>query len=78
MSSDELIAEANQNKNGKNIGLRSIWFNGTKKDKKIGERMEYPKAHYDKYRDEDFSRFKEAGALIVRDVQHISVGIEKT
>jgi len=79
MSSSELIAQANQNKNGKNAGLRSIWFNGTKRDKKSGERLEYPKTRYDKYRDENFSRFKQAGALIVHDSQHgPSVGIEKT
>jgi hypothetical protein len=31
MSSEQFIAEAAQNKNGKNAGKRSIWFNGTKK-----------------------------------------------
>jgi hypothetical protein len=30
------IAEAVQNKTGKNTGKRSIWFNGRKKDKDSG------------------------------------------
>ena len=32
MSSKQFVERANQNKNGKNIGKRSIWFNGKKID----------------------------------------------
>jgi hypothetical protein len=32
MSSEQFIAEALQGKTGKNVGRRSIWFNGTKID----------------------------------------------
>jgi TPR repeat protein len=36
-------------------------------------------SRYDKYRDEDFSRFEQAGALIGRDAQHEpTVRTEKT
>ena len=38
LSSEEFIAEAAQNKNGKNAGKRSIWFNGYKTNKETGER----------------------------------------
>jgi hypothetical protein len=56
MSSHEFIEESNQNKNGKNIGKRSIWFNGTKKDKKTGKRIEYCKSQFEKYIAKDFQR----------------------
>ena len=56
MSSAEFIAEADQNKAGKNAGLRTIWFNGMKMDKATGERKEYPKERFEKYACEDFSR----------------------
>jgi len=36
MTSKEFITEAVQNKTGKNKGKRSIWFNGTKRDKAKG------------------------------------------
>jgi hypothetical protein len=65
MSSEELITEANQNKSGKNQGLRSIWFNGTKTDKATDAKIEYAKPKYDKYLAPDFSRFKRAGALVI-------------
>jgi hypothetical protein len=58
MSSEEFIREANQNKNGKNAGKRSIWLNGCKIDKNSGQRLEYPKPQFNKYLAEDFSRFK--------------------
>ena len=50
MSSAEFIAESNQNKKGKNIGKRSIWFNGRKK----GEVYCYEK--FDKYKSKTFER----------------------
>ena len=56
MSSDEFIVEAVQNKNGINIGKRSLWFNGTKMNKASGERVEYVKDRYQGYVCNDFSR----------------------
>ena len=56
MSSDEFISEAVQNKNGINVGKRSLWFNGTKINKSSGTREEYVKDRYLKYVCHDFSR----------------------
>ena len=56
MSSEEFIAEAVQNKTGKNIGKRSLWFNGTRTNKQTGEREEYAKERYGKYESRDFAR----------------------
>lgn len=56
MSSAEFIQEAVQNKTGKNVGKRSIWFNGTRKNTETGERQEYIKERYLKYVCRDFSR----------------------
>ena len=50
MSSKEFIAESVQNKKGKNIGKRSIWFNGNRKG------MEYPLPRFEKYICKDFQR----------------------
>src|SRR4051812_18951283 len=36
MSSQEFISASSQNKTGKNAGLRSIWFNGKRKNKATG------------------------------------------
>ena len=58
MSSKDFIEESVQNKTGKNIGKRSIWFNGTKTDKETKERHEYPKSRFDKYLAKDFSVFR--------------------
>ena len=38
LSSAEFIAEAGQNKSGKNAGKRSLCFNGVRKNKETGER----------------------------------------
>lgn len=62
MTSEEFIQEAVQNKNGKNIGLRSIWFNGTRTDRQTGARTEYVKDRYKRYAVTDFSRL--AGTAI--------------
>ena len=56
MSSAEFIYESVQNKRGKNIGTRSIWFNGTKKNRVTGEKEEYVKERYKRYVCRDFSR----------------------
>lgn len=56
MSSEEFLIEAVQNKTGKNVGLRSIWFNGTKKSRETGFPTEYIKDRYQRYVVNDFSR----------------------
>ncbi|MDD5070953.1 MAG: hypothetical protein PHV17_09525 [Candidatus Omnitrophica bacterium] len=58
MSSDEFIKESVQNKSGKNVGLRSVWFNGKRKDKRTGEYKEHIHERFKKYIAIDFSRFK--------------------
>lgn len=56
MTSQEFIDEAVQNKNGKNVGLRAIWFNGKRTDKATGKKVEYVKDRYLRYVITDFSR----------------------
>lgn len=58
MSSKEFIKESVQNKSGKNVGLRSIWFNGKRKNKETGEYKEHIHERFKKYIVKDFSRFK--------------------
>jgi hypothetical protein len=58
MSSEEFIKESVQNKTGKNVGKRSIWFNGKKMDKATGQSVEYCKKQFEKYLAKDFSRLK--------------------
>lgn len=58
MTSDEFIAEAVQNKTGKNVGKRGIWFNGTKRNKKTGQIEEYCKERFMKYLATDFARLR--------------------
>jgi len=58
MSSKEFIKESLQTKSGKFKGLRSISFNGRKKDKRSGKVTEYCKPQFIKYVVEDFSRLK--------------------
>ena len=41
LSSEEFLDECVTNKNGKNVGKHSIWFNGNKTDKKTGVKKEY-------------------------------------
>jgi hypothetical protein len=56
LTSQEFILEAVQNKTGKNVGKRSIWFNGTRKNRETGERLEYVKDRYQRYVARDFAR----------------------
>ncbi len=58
MSSEEFIKESVQNKSGKNVGLRSVWFNGKRKDKITGEYKEHIHERFKKYIAKNFSRFK--------------------
>ena len=57
MSSEEFLSECVTNKNGKNKGKRSIWFNGKRTDKASGRKVEYCKKQFEKYLCNDFSRF---------------------
>ncbi|WP_251833325.1 hypothetical protein [Kaistella pullorum] len=52
LNSHEFINESNQNKTGKNIGKRSIWFNG----RKTKTQTEHCKPQFLKYVEKDFSR----------------------
>jgi len=52
LSSKEFIKESVQNKNGKNAGVRSIWFNG----KKTKANSEHVKPQFEKYLVNDFNR----------------------
>jgi hypothetical protein len=57
LSSEEFLKECVTNKNGKNEGKHSIWFNGNKFDDKLGIKKEYCKKQFEKYIATDFSRF---------------------
>lgn len=52
LSSKEFIRVANQNKKGKHIGKRSIWFNG----KNTKEQTEHVKPQFEKYLATNFDR----------------------
>jgi hypothetical protein len=56
MSSEEFIQESVQNKSGKNMGKRSIWFNGKRKNKESGEYSEHCRERFKKYIATDFQR----------------------
>jgi hypothetical protein len=55
MSSREFLQEAVQNKSGKNVGKRSIWFNG----KNTREGSEHVRPRYERYVATSFSRLVE-------------------
>ncbi|MFL1022853.1 hypothetical protein ACJO1Y_23055 [Vibrio parahaemolyticus] len=59
MSSKDFIKESNQNKTGKNVDKRSIWFNGKRKNKETGEYTEHCHSRFDKYKVSDFSKLVE-------------------
>ena len=52
MSSKEFVKESNQNKQGKNIGKRSIWLNG----RNSKERTEHVLPRFETYLKNDFRR----------------------
>src|SRR4051812_25128317 len=54
MMSEEFIAESFQNKMGKNKGLRSIWFNGRRKNKATGISEEHIYPRFQRYVASDF------------------------
>jgi hypothetical protein len=59
MTSSEFVSASVQNKSGKNKGKRSIWFNGTRRDKVNGGREEYCKPQFEKFIAKDFRRLVE-------------------
>lgn len=59
MTSKEFIREAVQYKTGKNVGKRTIWFNGRRRNKATGQMEEYTKPQFEKYLAKDFSRIRE-------------------
>jgi hypothetical protein len=66
MSSKEVIEKAYQNKEGKNKGKRSVWLNGSRKNKASGEHEEYPLPKFEMHLAQDFSLFRKAGALQIK------------
>lgn len=60
MSSDEFVKESIQNKSGKNVGKRSIWFNGKRKNKETGEYTEHCHKRFKKYVAINFQRLAKA------------------
>ncbi len=50
MESEDFIREGVQNKNGKHVGKRAIWFNGRRKG------LEYAKERFARYEVENFAR----------------------
>lgn len=54
MSSEEFINHSNENKSGKNIGKRAIWFNG----KNTKKQLEYTKSQFESFIAENFDRLK--------------------
>ena len=62
MTSEEFDREAVKNKTGKNVGLRSIWFNGKRKNKISGKSEEYCKPQWEKYLAKDFQRIARSAA----------------
>jgi hypothetical protein len=63
MSSKDLIEKAAQNKNGKNKGKRSVWLNGSRKNKTTGLHEEYPLPRFAEHLAKDFALFRREGAL---------------
>jgi len=59
MTSREFVKASVQNKTGKNKGKRSIWFNGTRRDKYTRKREEYCKPQFEKLIAKDFRRLVE-------------------
>jgi hypothetical protein len=56
LSSQEYLDECVTNKTGKNVGKRSICFNGKRKKRETGETEEYTLPRFEKYIAENFSR----------------------
>ena len=59
MTSGEFIENSHQNRSGRNVGRRTIWFNGHRRDKASGQRGEYTKPRFEKYVATDFRRIRD-------------------
>jgi hypothetical protein len=59
LTPQEFIKESVQNKTGKNKGLRSLWFNGKRRNKTTGQFEEYTKPRFVKYMAIDFPRIRD-------------------
>ena len=58
LSSEEFIKESRQNQSGKNVGKRTIWFNGYRTiDKNTGKKEPYCYERYEKYLVDNYERF---------------------
>jgi len=66
LTSEEFIEKSVQNKNGKNKGKRSIWFNG--KDTK--NQTEHPKPLWNSYLHDNFDIFKSDDRTLTREKRH--------
>lgn len=62
LSSKEFLRLSVQNRTGKNVGKRSIWFNGKRRDPKSGETVEYCKAQWEQFLATDFSRIRDVNS----------------
>lgn len=62
MTSDEFVGESDQNKTGKHVGLRTIWFNGKRKNKATGVVSEHVHPRFEKYVAKDFRRIADPAA----------------
>lgn len=58
MTSSEFINDSHQNKTGKNAGRRTIWFNGKRQNKALGQYDEHIKPQFEKYVAVDFRRLR--------------------
>ena len=58
MTSGEFINDSYQNKKGKNAGRRTIWFNGKRRNKALGQYDEHLKPQFEKYVAVDFRRLR--------------------
>jgi hypothetical protein len=56
MTSQEFVAEAVQNKTGKHAGVRSIWFNGRRRNATTREHEEHVHPRFQRYVALDFRR----------------------
>lgn len=59
MTSREFIKGSHQNKKGKNAGKRTVWFNGRRRDKVTGQRVEYTKPQFEMYVATSFRRIRD-------------------
>lgn len=64
LSSEEFVEHSNQNKKGKHVGKRSIWFNGYKTDKKTGKKQEYCYERFKEFIVHDYSRLHSAKEIL--------------